>query len=118
AQDNVFLLKPDITIQSGSNIQIIVDAKYKNPVSDSKVDLSESDVYQMLAYAVRYQCNRLYLVFPMFRSNKELNNPLATYVIQNGTENIHISAFHIDISQEDLASAKREIVQAVINANY
>lgn len=118
AQDNVFLLKPDITIQSGTNIQIIVDAKYKNPVSDSKVDLSESDVYQMLAYAVRYQCNRLYLVYPMFRSNKELENPLATYVIQNGTENIHISAFHIDISQEDLASAKREIVQAVINAFF
>lgn len=114
SQNDVFLLKPDITIQSETNIHMIVDAKYKNPVNDdSKIDLSESDVYQMLAYAVRYQCNQLCLVYPMFRNNKEMKNPLATYVIQNGDENIHISALQIDISQEDLISAKRELVHAV-----
>ncbi|MFF2480092.1 McrC family protein [Paenibacillus sp. NPDC058071] len=113
SQNDVFLLKPDITIQSESNVHMIVDAKYKNPVSDSKVDLSESDVYQMLAYAVRYQCDRLCLVYPMFLNNKALKNPLATYVIQNGSQSIHISAFHIDISQEDLISAKSELVHAL-----
>jgi McrBC 5-methylcytosine restriction system component len=115
SHNDVFLLKPDITIQTQATMQMIVDAKYKNPVSDSKVDLSEPDVYQMLAYAVRYQCNRLFLVYPMFRSNKELNNPLASYVIRNGDENIHISAMQVDISSENLTSTKRELVQAIRN---
>jgi len=68
----VFLLKPDITVwkvdQAGaaSRIDRVVDAKWKrlNPaVPDYGVD--EADVYQLLAYAMRYGCSALELVYPM-----------------------------------------------------
>ncbi|MDO9604410.1 McrC family protein [Hydrogenophaga sp.] len=68
----VFLLKPDITVwrvgQNGaaSSIDRVFDAKWKrlNPaVPDYGVD--EADVYQLLAYAMRYGCSALELVYPM-----------------------------------------------------
>lgn len=68
----VFLLKPDITVwkvdQNGSAscIDRVVDAKWKrlNPVvPDFGVD--EADVYQLLAYAIRYGCSAIELVYPM-----------------------------------------------------
>jgi 5-methylcytosine-specific restriction enzyme subunit McrC len=111
--NKVFTLKPDITVWNGDSIQMIVDAKYKNPVENSEVHLSESDVYQMLAYAVRYECNRLCLVYPNFRGNKEWRNPLVTYQIKSGAELIHITAIHVDISAEDLSQAKEELLRTI-----
>ena len=70
-QGDVFLLKPDITVwyvgQDGaaSTIDRLVDAKWKRldpHASDFGVD--EADVYQLLAYALRYGCQRLELVYP------------------------------------------------------
>ncbi len=113
-----FLLRPDITIacsRAGSDtpIEMIVDAKYKNPISEENTRLSESDVYQMLAYAVRYQCNRLFLVYPVFRANKYFRNPLATYLIHNGNQEIRISALHIDIASEDLDQIQKEFIKLI-----
>ncbi len=71
-QDDVFLLKPDITIwhigQDGaaSSIDRVVDAKWKRldpHATDLGVD--EADVYQLLTYALRYGCTALELVYPM-----------------------------------------------------
>jgi 5-methylcytosine-specific restriction enzyme subunit McrC len=71
SDDDVLLLKPDITIwhinQDGvaSTIDRVVDAKWKrlDPLApDFGVD--EADVYQLLAYALRYGCQRLELVYP------------------------------------------------------
>ncbi len=69
---NVLLLKPDITVwrvnQNGtaSGIERVVDAKWKrlNPdAPDCGVD--GADVYQLLAYAMRYGCKALELSYPM-----------------------------------------------------
>lgn len=70
-QIDVFLLKPDITVwyasQDGvaTRAERVVDAKWKrlNPLaSDFGVD--GADIYQMLAYALRYGCTELELVYP------------------------------------------------------
>lgn len=69
---DVFLLKPDITVWkvdengAASGVDRVVDAKWKrlNPaMPDYGVD--EADVYQLLAYAIRYGCSALELVYPM-----------------------------------------------------
>jgi 5-methylcytosine-specific restriction enzyme subunit McrC len=71
-QADAFLLKPDITVwhvsQDGAaaGIDRIVDAKWKRldpHASDFGVD--EADVYQLLAYAMRYECRSLELAYPM-----------------------------------------------------
>ena len=70
-QADAFLLKPDITVWhvgsdgAATDIDRVVDAKWKrlNPqASDFGVD--EADIYQLLAYALRYGCTSLELAYP------------------------------------------------------
>lgn len=60
-----FLLKPDITIEEGGRVVAILDAKWKGLVpSEPNAGVSSGDAYQMNAYASRYRCNRLALIYP------------------------------------------------------
>lgn len=60
-----FQLRPDITIQTGNESVAIIDAKWKRlDLSMSNSGVSSADAYQMNAYADRYHCNRLALVYP------------------------------------------------------
>ena len=70
-QADAFLLKPDITVwhvgQDGAaaGIDRVIDAKWKRldpQAADFGVD--ETDVYQLLAYALRYGCTSLELAYP------------------------------------------------------
>lgn len=71
AQVDAFTLKPDITVwhvgQDGTSAGIdrVVDAKWKRldpHAADFGVD--QADVYQLLAYALRYGCTSLELAYP------------------------------------------------------
>jgi 5-methylcytosine-specific restriction enzyme subunit McrC len=68
---DAFELKPDVTIwhiarngRAGA-IDRVVDAKWKRiNLQHTNWGIDESDVYQMLAYAVSYNCEQLELVYP------------------------------------------------------
>lgn len=71
-QESAFPLKPDITIWSATpegllgNIDRIVDAKWKRLDPHVRYwGVDESDIYQLVAYAIRYRCQQLELVYPM-----------------------------------------------------
>lgn len=60
-----FQLRPDITIQSGDESVAILDAKWKRlDLGEPNLGVSSGDAYQMNAYASRYRCKRLALVYP------------------------------------------------------
>ena len=60
-----FQLRPDITIKDDSGVAAILDAKWKRlATSEPNSGVSSTDAYQMNAYASRYRCNRLALVYP------------------------------------------------------
>jgi 5-methylcytosine-specific restriction enzyme subunit McrC len=60
-----FQLRPDIAIQSGDETVVILDAKWKRlDLGEPNSGVSRGDAYQMNAYASRYLCNRLALVYP------------------------------------------------------
>jgi len=69
--EDAFTLKPDITVwqtapgQASPRIVRIVDAKWKRlkPFA-THCGVDQDDIYQMLAYAVRYRCDHLELVYP------------------------------------------------------
>jgi 5-methylcytosine-specific restriction enzyme subunit McrC len=70
-QVDAFMLKPDITVWhvgddgAAAGIDRVVDAKWKRldpHAADFGVD--ETDVYQLLAYALRYGCTSLELAYP------------------------------------------------------
>jgi 5-methylcytosine-specific restriction enzyme subunit McrC len=65
-----FTLKPDISVwkrhsNGAEEVIRIVDAKWKRvDPRQPNWNVSESDLYQLLAYAVRYECAHLELVYP------------------------------------------------------
>ncbi len=59
-------MKPDITLtDEDGEIAAILDAKWKviDP-TQKKLGLSQSDLYQVTSYALRYGCDRVALVYP------------------------------------------------------
>jgi len=60
-----FQLRPDITIQGDGENVAILDAKWKRlDLGEPNSGVSSDDAYQMNAYASRYSCKRLALVYP------------------------------------------------------
>ncbi len=62
----VFLLKPDLAFRDAARqFPLLVDTKYKRLDSaDIKLGISQADFYQMYAYARRYDCSRVLLLYP------------------------------------------------------
>lgn len=63
--ERLFQLKPDISLVKDDQVIMIVDAKYKEVLdAEGGALISQSDIYQMLAYSVRYSCNQIILAYP------------------------------------------------------
>lgn len=65
-EDKTFQLKPDLILETEAQ-KIIADTKYKIVYSedeDPKKGISQSDLYQMLSYAVRHKINNVALLYP------------------------------------------------------
>ena len=62
-----FMTKPDIVIQIDGKPIMIIDTKWKRlspAIDDTNHGISQSDVYQMMAYAHIYQVENLLLLYP------------------------------------------------------
>ena len=63
----LFQTKPDILIRRAGAVAHVIDTKWKrisSRIDDPKQGVSQSDVYQMMAYAQLYQAPRLTLLYP------------------------------------------------------
>ncbi|MCW3783874.1 McrC family protein [Defluviimonas salinarum] len=63
----VFQTKPDILIRRGGQVVQVIDTKWKrisSRIDDPKQGVSQSDVYQMMAYAHLYKAPRVTLLYP------------------------------------------------------
>lgn len=67
ARRGLFQTKPDILIRRGNEVVHVIDTKWKkiaSGIDDPKRGVSQSDVYQMMAYAQLYHAPRLTLLYP------------------------------------------------------
>ena len=67
--DKVFWMKPDISLLSSSNPNIVLDTKWKrinqkNDKNNKKHGISQSDMYQLFAYGKKYKCSSVGLIYP------------------------------------------------------
>jgi 5-methylcytosine-specific restriction enzyme subunit McrC len=63
----VFQTRPDILIRRDGQVMHVIDTKWKRispRIDDPKQGVSQSDVYQMMAYAHLYKAPRLTLLYP------------------------------------------------------
>lgn len=65
AEDPLFQLKPDLLLHSLGAPFLIIDTKNKAlpPISPHRA-VSQQDAYQMLAYATRFRCPNILLLYP------------------------------------------------------
>lgn len=62
---SVFQTKPDLAFRTGAKFPLLIDTKYKLlDERDRRLGVSQADFYQMHAYAHRYDCNRVVLLYP------------------------------------------------------
>jgi 5-methylcytosine-specific restriction enzyme subunit McrC len=61
----VFHLKPDLAFRQGGAFPLLLDAKYKLlDITAPSLNISQPDLYQMYAYANRFECPCLLMVYP------------------------------------------------------
>jgi 5-methylcytosine-specific restriction enzyme subunit McrC len=88
------LLRPDILIRRGETFPLILDTKYKQPdVTERALGIVATDLYQMLAYAHRYACPRVLLLYPRTGEQAEWQQRFA---IQDGS-GITLEAATLDL---------------------
>lgn len=104
-----FGLKPDLILDLGYK-RIIADTKYKmvySDESDPKKGISQSDLYQMLAYAVRFKIQEIKLFYPNSVAT-ELQQKVATIQIKDALANdeqITITAHQLPIVDSSITVA-------------
>ena len=60
-----FKLRPDIFLKD----KFIADTKWK--IIKSRDDISQADLYQLYAYGKKYECDKLYLIYPKIDGAKQ-----------------------------------------------
>ena len=95
---SIFALRPDIVIYDKDN-PIILDAKWKRlkPEDTRTLNVSQSDVYQMLAYAQAYKARRLALIYPWHSEISESPGWHRSWAIPDTNRRLDIVT--VDVSQ-------------------
>ena len=95
-----FNLKPDLWLKTQEK-SLIADTKYKIVYSDEKdpkKGISQSDLYQMLAYAVRFKVDEIILFYPnTVKQNQEEQTELIIRDALANDKEISIRAFQLPI---------------------
>jgi len=114
-RDKFLQLKPDISILRGDKVFFVIDAKYKEILSiDGKLSISQSDVYQMLAYSVRYDCKNIFLVYPKFLTETNEKILISTINIPHYDRQIAINLILIDL-EKDADYLSERLIKIIIN---
>ena len=95
---DAFLLKPDILVRQGTKTWAVIDTKWKilDP-QRGNLGVSEADVYQVVAYAHRYEADLAVLVFP-HRGSLGLAGVQKEFLIHGGRGNIRVRVFTLDLA--------------------
>lgn len=102
----VFQLRPDIAFRDDTGFPLLIDTKYKRlNVADTTLGVSQDDFYQMHAYAHRYHCPRVLLLYPQ---TAEIPEPMRTHFSLVSHDTV-ISVATIDV-RGDLQKAGERLV--------
>jgi 5-methylcytosine-specific restriction enzyme subunit McrC len=91
-----FALRPDIVIEKNDNSRrIILDTKWKALENNPRRNygISQADMYQMYAYAKKYQTNEIWLLYPI---NAEMQ--YADSIEFKSGDGVEVKVFFVDVT--------------------
>jgi 5-methylcytosine-specific restriction enzyme subunit McrC len=104
-EGKTFTLKPDLWLKTDHK-SLIADTKYKIVYSDQKdpkKGISQNDLYQMLAYAVRFKVDEIILFYPnTIKQDQEEETELTIKDALAAGKEISIRAFQLPIINREL----------------
>lgn len=111
-EGKAFNLKPDLWLKT-EHTSLIADTKYKIVYSDEKdpkKGISQNDLYQMLAYAIRFEVDEIILFYPnTIKQGQEEETELTIKdALANGKE-ISIRAFQLPLINRVLIESDLEV---------
>lgn len=86
-----FITRPDIVVCRNGRPVLVIDTKWKRlkgAIEDPKRGVGQADIYQMMAYAHVYDCNRLMLLYPHHHELAEEEGMMAVHQIANKRESL------------------------------
>lgn len=107
-EPKIFNLKPDIYLSytnQGEKKAIIIDTKWKRLIADRRKNygISQADMYQMYAYAYKYDVNEVMVIYPYH--NEITNGEIAAFEqTENSTKNlkyIRVRIFTVDLREDN-----------------
>ncbi len=113
---SVFRLAPDILFSSPSGRAVLVlDTKYKELATDQRrLGIAESDMYQMLAYALALDCTRTLLLYPQSAGSRPTSAHFETlghpHSVMAATINLRQRLDHPETMIQDLAQVLMEVL--------
>ncbi|HMQ69659.1 MAG TPA: hypothetical protein PKA90_13720 [Ignavibacteria bacterium] len=104
-EDKIFNMRPDLFLKTNSK-SIIADTKYKIVYSDEKdpkKGISQSDLYQMTTYAIRFDVDEIFLFYPnTVMSNQKSFTELIVKDKLAGERDINIKAYQVPVLNKDI----------------
>lgn len=113
----LFQTKPDCLVRKNGRTVLVLDTKWKQlaaRVDDPKRGVAQGDIYQLMAYARLYDCDRLMLLYP-YCDGLERQGVLAGHRINapGASERLEIAALDITVDRARAVGALQEIVAPV-----
>ncbi|UWR30990.1 McrC family protein [Sulfitobacter sp. W002] len=117
-----FRTRPDIIVKEGSDVVLIIDTKWKRMtprIDDPKQGVSQSDVYQLMAYSQLYQCNRVMLLYPHHQGlpSEPICKPY-DIASPTGTDRLFVSTVDVGGGHSSVAAALVATVQKSLERSY
>ena len=89
-----FRLRPDIFLRHQKR-NYMADTKWK--IIKSKDDISQADLYQLYAYGKKYNCGKLYLIYPRISG---INQKTMKFRYEN---NMWLNVLYFDLEKDEIA---------------
>ena len=109
---SVFQIRNDIYIQD----KLIIDTKYKIRSNDDglKAGVAQSDLYQMISYALRRNCKNVLLLYPATENSSgiDTNFSIPSAML---SEDIEINVRNINIVLDNFQDADNEMKSRVVS---
>lgn len=107
-----FQTSPDILIKRDAQILMVIDTKWKligrNP-EDKKRGVSQSDVYQMMAYARLYRCKEVMLLYP-HHAGLGAEAIKTAYAMLEGNERLSVASANIALGQTAVVARLEQLI--------
>lgn len=105
-----FALRPDLVVTRDDGSVVILDTKWKKLSNNkrSSYGISQQDMYQMYAYAKKYQTSEVWLLYPINNEVRDLDN-----IYFDSGDGVMISLFFVDV--EDIESSLELLLEKLMS---